>query len=189
MGDVADLVREHLHWAFDRTRSIVEGLTDEEFFWEPAPTCWSVRRRAEVTRGWGVGVWCCEDDFPAPDPLPITTIAWRVVHLAAWTDVYRSFAFEDGTASLLTAEVPGTASGAVEWLTSAQHGFAGAIADLGPDAFDEPRPVHWGEQIRLSRLVGAIAFEHAHHGAEISLLRDLHRGSAATASWLLWPAD
>ena len=189
MGDSADAVREHLRWAFLRARSIVDGLTDAEFFWEPVPGSWSVRPSPDVARGWGTGAWRCEDDWPPPNPPPVTTLGWRLVHLAAWTEIYRSFAFEDGTESLLTMEVPGTAEDAVAWLAAAQDRFASAIADLGSRVFDEPRPAHWGEQVRLSRLVGVIAFEHAHHGAEISLLRDLHRGTAINAPWQLWPAD
>jgi hypothetical protein len=189
MGEAADLAREHLRGAFVRTRTIVDGLTDDEYFWEPVRPCWSVRPHEDVEYGWGVGSFRCEDIWPAPHPLPIATIAWRLVHLAAWTDIYRSFAFEDGTESLLAMEVPGTADRAVAWLATAQDRFADAVAGLGSEEFDELRPAHWGEPVRLSRLVGVIAFEHTHHGAEISLLRDLHRGAAAKASWLLWPAD
>ena len=34
------------HWQ-ERLRPQLEGLTDEEYFWEPVPGCWSVRRRRE----------------------------------------------------------------------------------------------------------------------------------------------
>lgn len=38
---------------FDKAREMAQvrltGLGDEEFLWEPAPDCWSIRRRAEAT--------------------------------------------------------------------------------------------------------------------------------------------
>jgi len=83
------LVETRLRYAFERTRVTLEGLTNDEYFWEPVQPCWSIRRVADVDRGWGVGDWRCEDAFPAPDPLPIATVGWRIVHLAAWTDIYR----------------------------------------------------------------------------------------------------
>jgi len=177
------LIETRLRYAFSRTRVILEGLTDDEYFWEPVDRCWSIRRVADADRGWGAGEWRCEDAYPAPEPLPITTIGWRVVHLAAWTDVYRSFAFEDGSESLLRVVVPGTATDSVAWLERAQDRFVEAVAGLAPMAFDERRPAHWGEEVRLSTLVGLIEFEHTHHGAEISLLRDLRRGAAQTKRW------
>lgn len=181
------LVEGRLRHSFARTRRILEGLTDDEFFWEPVEPCWSVRPLAEVAAGWGVGEWRCEDVWPAPEPPPVTTIGWRLVHLAAWTDVYRSFAFEDRRESLLRMDVPGTADAAVAWLDRAQDRFVDALARLAPGAFDEPRPAHWGELMPLSTLAGVIELEHIHHGAEISLLRDLHRGSAQTVRWPLLP--
>lgn len=30
-----------------RLRSRFEGLTDAEYLWEPAPGCWSLRRRSD----------------------------------------------------------------------------------------------------------------------------------------------
>src|SRR4051812_16637071 len=112
------VVETRLRYAFARMRVIVEELTDDEYFWEPVDRCWSIRRAADVDRGWGLGDWRCEDAFPAPEPLPLTTIGWRVVHLAAWTDVYRSFAFEDGSETLMGVVVPGTATNAVASLES-----------------------------------------------------------------------
>ncbi|HTS98053.1 MAG TPA: DinB family protein [Streptosporangiaceae bacterium] len=55
----------------------IEGLTDEEYFWEPVAGCWSLRPGGEgrwhLDGGGGGG--------PAPDPVPVTTIAWRLGHL------------------------------------------------------------------------------------------------------------
>ena len=49
-----DLLRRQLQNACDRIRSRVEGLTDDEFFWEPVPDCWTVRQddRGRLTN-WG----------------------------------------------------------------------------------------------------------------------------------------
>lgn len=68
--EVVDLSGE----AWERLRSRFEGLTDEEYLWEPAPGCWTVRRRAD-------GAWTSDSPLPRPEPEPFTTIAWRMWHL------------------------------------------------------------------------------------------------------------
>lgn len=57
-----------------RTRARLEGLTDDEYFWEPAPGCWAVRKRDD-------GTWADDGALPPPDPEPFTTIAWRLWHV------------------------------------------------------------------------------------------------------------
>ena len=64
-------------YVWERLTRPVNGLTDEEYFWEPVAGCWSLRRSDQgrwlLDGGWG--------GRPAPDPVPVTTIAWRLCHL------------------------------------------------------------------------------------------------------------
>src|SRR5689334_9750464 len=62
------------HWQYSLRRRLA-GLTDEEYFWEPVPGCWSIRPI-------GDGRFSYEQTSPAPDPPPFTTIAWRIGHIA-----------------------------------------------------------------------------------------------------------
>ena len=38
------LLRSQMDEVYDRLRRRLEGLTDDEYFWEPAPGCWTVHR-------------------------------------------------------------------------------------------------------------------------------------------------
>lgn len=55
---------------FDCAREMAEvrlgGLGDEEYLWEPAPGCWSVRRRGEAVtpRAFGPGDWVLDRGAP-----------------------------------------------------------------------------------------------------------------------------
>jgi hypothetical protein len=164
--------------SFDSLRWLLEDIGDDDCFWEPGDPCWSVRRREDATVGWGTGAWVCEDRWPPPDPLPLTTIAWRMAHLAAWTDIYRNWTFEDQTLGLLDFDVPGTRDGLAAWLFAGQDRFRAEVATLDDTQLGELRPAHWGDLVPTHDLVSAIAVEHIHHGAEIGLLRDLRRGHA-----------
>jgi DinB superfamily len=178
MALAAKVLDAVLRKSFDNVRWILEDVDGDDCFWEPVEPCWSVRRRVDAADGWGAGDWVCEDTWPPPDPLPITTIAWRMAHLAAWTDIYRNWTFEDQRLGLPGFEVPGTRDGLAEWLFSAQDHFRAQVEALDDAELVELRPAHYGPHLPIHRLVSGIAVEHIHHGAEIGLLRDLRRGHA-----------
>ena len=67
-------------------RNLVEGLTDSEYFWEPVPNCWRIYQQSD-------GHWTYDYDIPGPIPAPLTTIGWRLVHLASCKVMYHEYAF------------------------------------------------------------------------------------------------
>jgi hypothetical protein len=129
-------------------------------------------------QGVGAGAWVCEDAWPSPEPLPITSIAWRAAHLGASTDVYRAWTFEGRRVDLGELDVPGSWDGLVQWVHAAQDPFMAHVEAVDEDELTDPRAAHFGIDLPLHRLVEIIANEHVHHGAEIGLLRDHRRGHA-----------
>ena len=177
-GSVAEVLSVQLDQAWADGRSVLNGLTDDEYFWEPVEGCWTVRPRTDASVGWGAGEFVCEDTWPPPDPLPVTTIAWRVTHLAAWLEVYHDFTFGDARLGLQDLDVRSTALGGVDWLLDAQRRWADAVRSVVDDEVFELRPAHWGQQVPLLSLVSMMTIECRHHLAEVGLLRDLRRGRA-----------
>jgi hypothetical protein len=178
LPSAADVLKVQLRHAWLDARRVLDGITEDEYLWEPASPCWSVRRRGSSVRGWGSGEFVCEDAWPPPTTLPTTTIAWRVIHLAAWTDIYRQFAFSDTRPDLNDLDVPGELLAGLAWLYSAQDEFIDAVDGLSAESAFELRPAHWGESVPLVRLITTMLTEHVHHLAEIGALRDLRRGHA-----------
>jgi hypothetical protein len=83
-----DLLVAAVGHAIAAARFACRDLTHEEFFREPVTPWWGIRRRGEsdaVTQ-WGRGDWIIE--MWGQRPPRVTTIGWRVVHLAVGTDVY-----------------------------------------------------------------------------------------------------
>ena len=188
-----DCLRRAFDHASRAARWQVEGLTDDEYFWEPATPCWSVRRRTETDwpHVWGRGAFVVEDVGPGPDaigePPRVTTIAWRVAHLAAWLDVYRTWI--GGSPDRLPLDefdIPADAAGAVAWLEGAQSSFRKEIDDLEQRDLDRVLTTPYEEHRSIANLVHGMTLEQYHHSAEIGCLRDIHRGHART-DW--WPED
>lgn len=153
----------------------IEGLTADEYAWEPVPGCWSVRRGADgrVFLDWS---------DPAPDPPPFTTIAWRMCHLATNLYVRSMNQFGPGTASWDAVELPDDVDGAVAFLRQGATAWRAGLAALGND--DLARPIGRTEarpfrNQPLAALILHVNREVFHHGGEIALLRDLYGASRA----------
>jgi len=43
MGSAVELLARQMDQAFEMVRQRLDGLTEEEFLWEPAPDCWTLR--------------------------------------------------------------------------------------------------------------------------------------------------
>jgi hypothetical protein len=78
------------HWR-KNLRPRLDGLTDEEYFWEPVRGCWSIRPHGTSTAPMsaGSGEWTVDFASPDPVPAPVTTIAWSDGTSAARTSTSR----------------------------------------------------------------------------------------------------
>src|SRR5438067_13265148 len=81
-----DLLPVQMDQAYERLRRRLDGLGEDEYFWEPVPGCWTIHRDE-------TGRWVTEYAFPDPVPAPVTTIGWRFVHIADCKVMYHDYAF------------------------------------------------------------------------------------------------
>ncbi|MFL6120444.1 DinB family protein [Actinophytocola sp.] len=167
--DTADFV-------FRRLRDRLDGLTDDEYFWEPVGGCWSVRSV-------GDGTFRSDGSARPPTPPPFTTVAWRVCHLIGLLAGERNATWLGGApAGRLDRDgEPGTADDALRRLDDAFALFRTHLAAT--------------EAAELTATMGAVAGYYAtstrfafvlheldeliHHGAEVAMLRDLYRATSA----------
>jgi hypothetical protein len=171
-----DILRESFEASCQRLTQTLIRITDAEFFWEPVAGCWTVHRRSEqrAKSADGSGEWVLDYELPEPQPAPVTTIAWRIVHIAAVNYLYYDYAFGPATASF-DLEMPGSAAVAVDWLRVSQEQLWAVPQQLADDDLGEPRLTNWGDLWSCERIWRTLVDEQVHHGAEISLLRDLYR--------------
>ena len=156
----------------NRLRTRLVGLSDEEYFWEPAPNCWTVR--PDDTGSWR-GDW----ESPAWPP-PFTTIAWRLGHII--NNLFdQRYATHLGLQPMEPppSSLPSTARDAIALVDrgcSTTGSYLRAMDEatlavpLGPGAGP------WAADDRAS-FVLHILDELTHHAAEVALLRDLYRAT------------
>jgi len=162
-------------YVFARTSDRLTGLTDEEYFWEPVPECWTVR----IDEDGGASADWADD----PDQAPFTTISWRLWHL---TDCYGSDRNElwlrgtdDGAGDARCAARP-NATAALSALNGAYRWWQDLIDSLSPsDLIDRLGPIAgpYADSDKGAFVLHQID-EMIHHGAELAVLLDLHQHSA-----------
>src|SRR3954468_2712913 len=93
------------HWGA-QLRPRLEGIPNREYFWEPTPGAWSVRANES-------GAFDVDYAWPAPEPAPVTTIAWRLCHIWMVFAQRADYHFGGRTLTMDRLRWPGTANDAL----------------------------------------------------------------------------
>lgn len=184
MGECGDLLIGQLEFYWDyHLRPRLEGLTDEEYQWAPAQPSWTVHPDAN-------GKVVFDVEWPEPSPLPVPTIAWRLVHIGVGCFAIRVNTFFDESnpdADMfdprhMPTDLPVTADAGLAFLDHWYGRWHDAIRGLDDEGLAKPLGPTGGQYADDSMLglITHINREVMHHGAEICLLRDLYRAGMAT---------
>jgi hypothetical protein len=178
-----------------------DGLTDDEFMWEPTEGAWSIRPANEPRTATPFTTGSFAADFDAGLVAaavagnavePLTSIAWLFWHVGSQPGRAAELDFFGGThtpasgwTSPYIAEHPifTTAKEAVTAMRSGWRALDQALKSATDEQLERPTrfwgygapgPMGTGAQI-----VGSVLNEVSHHGTQIGVLRDLYRVRAA----------
>ncbi|MGK5629499.1 DinB family protein [Streptomyces sp. URMC 123] len=175
------LLREQIaaHWT-GQLRDRLDGLTDDEYFWEPVPDSWNVRPRDTGTAPVRAGSGAMTIDFamPEPCPPPFTTIAWRLGHVIVGVLAARNAAhFGRPPTDYQSFAYAATAAEALAQLDEEYATWQAGVESLGEAGLARPCGEAEGPYAErpLAALVLHINRELIHHLSEVCLLRDLYR--------------
>ena len=123
--------------------------------------------------------------MPEGAPEPVTTIAWRLAHIAVGCASRASTFFGDGTVPAEAdmfdprhrpASLPATADAALVYLHDSYAWWHDGIAGLGEAELLQPLGPRggWFAEDSMAGLILHLNREVMHHGGEIGLLRDLY---------------
>ena len=169
-----DAVLDSFDQSRDQLIARLDGLGDAEYFWEPVPGCWTIRPSG--------------DEFEADastedlDPAPVTTIAWRLWHIAVDAmDSYSARAFGTSGTGLEGRAFVGTAAEGVRLVEASIAAFRAGMTERGADGAGEKLGSAWGPYA-TSTYFDLLLHAHrelTHHGAEVGTLRDIYRWTRA----------
>jgi hypothetical protein len=172
------------HWRH-RLRPRLDGLTDDEYFWQPVPDCWTVSRRGHSSApiSLGVGEFTWDYAEPPHEREPVTTIAWRLAHLIVCFASTNGKHFGRPPANESTFNYAGTAKEALRQLDEQYEIYVDGVRSLGTAGLAQPQghpPAFADAPVAKKILYGNV--EVIHHGAEICLLRDLYLRNCSDVS-------
>jgi hypothetical protein len=156
------------------------GLTDEEYFWEPVPGSWSLRPRGTqlTPRGYGKGDLVFDYDAPPPEPSPMRTIAWLLMHISQGCLMRSDYTIGDRKLTFDDMECPATAAAALENLEYSVGRYRAIFDEVPADEFAQVgrSSFPWGldPTLPLRDILWWQNREVIHHAAEVSMLRDLY---------------
>ncbi len=117
------------------------------------------------------------------------SILGTLKHAAAWSHVYRSFAFDaqpkgwqeldwpHGLGDSIVKSQP-YVDDVLAWLDVAHQRWQTSLANATEQQLDELRPLHWGESAPLFDIVLRMANHYRYHAGEINQLRSIYKGEA-----------
>jgi len=159
-------------------RPRLDGLTDDEYAWQPVPDCFDLAPTDDGRLRYV--------ESPA-SAVTVTTLRWRLMHIAIGCFRTRaSTFFGDGSVPddadmfderHLPDSVPGDATGAIEFLDRSYAWWHDALVVIDDDAMARPlgpKGAFFADD-PMAALVLHVNRELMHHGGEVGLLRDLYR--------------
>lgn len=167
MADLTTQLAGQLDWHWQaQLRPRLDGLTDDEYFWQPVPDCWTVHPNGSV-----------DFAYPSPSPTPFTTIAWRLAHLIVGVFAMRNHHHFGGPpADYENWRYATDAATALHQLDKEYAAWITGVRALSGADLNRPCRPSEGPyaSYALSELILHINREAIHHGAEIACLRDLY---------------
>ena len=170
MSKTRDSLIEVFDFAWRRLDSRLQGLSDEEYFWEPVIESLTVRRD-------DAGEWTVDRADENTDPPPFSTIAWRTCHLGGSALGGFSGWFNDGGVPYaVDEEIPTDANAAISFLSRNYQYWRQGIVSFPEERLWLAIGPEFGPYAEASAvdLMLHVLDEFIHHSAEIALLRDLY---------------
>ena len=168
-----------------------QGLTQEEFEWEPHPGAWGIRRRDECrtpnASGAADGEWVSDLDWELGAAAdrgeavePMTTIGWLLNHFGAAPRLFAELTIVGGP-TVPTGEVYAamwghtiipTADAAVARFKDGWSALGRALGTTTDEMLEATYEGHPWQQGDVA--LAAMLNEVSHHGTQICMLRDLY---------------
>jgi hypothetical protein len=159
-----------LIWELERWfQEIVQGLSEiseEEAKWKPTTRSKTV----DVLNQWygKRKEWISEHLLD-----PISTIEYKVVHLAQWKQKYNEYAFRAGSLNWINLECPEWPR-SIDYLEKAQRSVVKSLQNLTDEQLDDKVPTRWGELWPIKRIISTLIFHDAYHFGQINTIRNLY---------------
>lgn len=117
------------------------------------------------------------------------SILGTLKHAAGWSHVYHSYTFDSSPKHWNEIDWPhglrdtiikskGYIEDVISWFDQSHRLWMESLSSIDDALLDEPRPLHWGEEVPLFDIVVLIAGHHLYHAGELNQILSICRGEA-----------
>ena len=161
---IALLTRE-MDNAWNTVQHALDGLTEEEFWWQPSENAWTLRKVNER--------WSLDYDKPTPIPKGPLTVAWLIVHIATCKVMYVEYAFGKGQLTWDKLALPSDREGALAYLEESHQPLRAVLEGLKDEDLPKLRKTNWGELWSTESIIWTMIHHDIYHGAQIQATRKI----------------
>jgi hypothetical protein len=172
-GHIVEFFRRQMEDAWHTLEGALAGLTEEEFWWKPSESAWTLRKVEDR--------WILDYDEPHPIPKAPLTIAWLVVHLAACKIMYVEYAFGQGKLTWDELDLPSDMNSALDYLIESHGPLLKSLEELSDVDLPKMRRTNWGELWSTEKIIWTMIHHDIYHGAQINTLRKIFRAQHSSS--------
>ena len=128
--------RSQFEFAWSLAELHLAALVEDDFLWEPAALCWTVRQD-------DAGVWRPDWTEVEPDPVPVPTIAWLTWHIDYWWTAAMDAVAGGAPRDPSAVTWPGDGAAAVSRLRDLAARWSKMLADMTDQDLTAPTQFPW----------------------------------------------
>jgi hypothetical protein len=103
---------------------------------------------------------------------PISTIEFKVVHLAQNKHKYNEYAFREGSKNWIDLECPEWPN-CIDYLKKTQKSLVESLQNLTDEQLEEMVPTRWDELWSIKRIISTLIYHDAYHFGQINTIKNL----------------
>ncbi|MFQ5977986.1 MAG: DinB family protein [Candidatus Heimdallarchaeota archaeon] len=156
-----------LERGYKQVKHILEIVSKEEAQWQPS----SNAKTLETIHQWNVqgNQWLEDGKFD-----PLSTIEYKVLHLAQCKVMYDEYAFRERTLTWPELECPEWPH-SKEYLQKAQLALMASLQKLNDARLEEQVLTNWGEKWPIKQIIAVMIHHDAYHLGQICTVRNLFK--------------
>lgn len=156
-----------LERGFQELVQTLNEISKKEAQWRLTPRS----RTLEIIRQWNEkgNEWVSAQKLD-----PISTIEYKVIHVAQCKLMYDEYAFREGTLNWSDLESPEWPN-SITYLEQAQTRLVDSLQNLSDEQLDELVSTNWGDSWPIKQIISTMIHHDAYHFGQIRTIRNLYK--------------
>ncbi|MFX0113965.1 MAG: DinB family protein [Candidatus Hodarchaeota archaeon] len=164
--EIVQLMLWELERGYQLLESSLNQISKKEAQWKPS----SNARTLDTIRSWNM----YGDDFLKSKQFdPLSTIEFKILHLAQCKLMYDEYAFREGALRWKDLECPEWPN-CKDYLKDSQTKLVESLQSLTDPDLNTLVPTNWGEKWLIKQIIAVMTHHDAYHLGQICMMKNLH---------------